>query len=406
MDIFDDEDDKLTVTVEHEGQQHVVSWYRNTHEADVREAVLCACDSIADTGFTLFDSSGFPVQLSEVRSGEVYSLSPGQEIKGQEKVIGDRWRRVNVDIKPLQHLEASRGVEEMQRGANILKHTRSGLPHIRMFQLTVDHKNLVWYSANKSHLDACVSIESIRDLMTGQATSSFQRYPLPMLAHLSFTLLYGSKELNLTCKDEREFDLWVAGLKALMYDCKNLLISKQVLLSHSKRFLNALKENKLSQATAVVFSEAASKRLEDCIVRRQLTPLQIQDKLRKAHQKLIALSKESVEVDASTAAFSKNAFGSDYAVLGIDDEEEEVYATQQNRFSELIDSCQHRLLVIENGLYDTEISSPERRTQLENDLWLVEIDIENANDIFKRVEDIRKPGLGSRLKSWFKSKLL
>jgi hypothetical protein len=407
MDIIDDiVEDKLTVTVEHEGQRHIVSWYRDTSEADVREAFLCACDAIADTGFTLYDSSGFPVQLQSVRSGEVYSLTPGQEIQGLEKVLGDRWRRVNVEVSPLQHLEATRGLEVMQRGTNLLKHTRRGLPHIRMFQLTADLKNLVWFSANKTHFEACVPIVEITELITGQSTSVFQRYPLPMLSHLSFTLCYSKQELNVTCKDEREFDLWVAGLKALMYDSKGLMVSKQVLLSHSHRFLEALKQNKLATATSVIFAEASSKRLEDCIVRRQLTPLQIMEKLRKAHQRLIALSHESAETDSSAASLSKKAYGSDYVELGIDDEEEEVCATQQARFAELINHCQQRLLVIESGFNDTGTMSPERRMQLENELWLVEIDIENANDILKRVEDQRKPGLGSRLKSWFRSKLL
>lgn len=42
--------------------------------------------------------------------------------------------------------------------------------------------------------------------------------------------------LDLTCKDEFEYDHWITGFKALVCNAHNILISKQDLLSHSRRF--------------------------------------------------------------------------------------------------------------------------------------------------------------------------
>lgn len=62
------------------------------------------------------------------------------------------------------------------------------------------------------------------------------------LKHLSFSLYYIDSEgeidtLDLTCKDEYEFDFVVAAFKALLYmkRCQN--ISKLELLKHSRIFM-------------------------------------------------------------------------------------------------------------------------------------------------------------------------
>lgn len=70
-----------------------------------------------------------------------------------------------------------------------------------------------------------------------------------MLEHLSFSIYYNKKTLDLTCINEKEFDLWVAGCKALLFYHKNLTISKNVLLSHSRRFMQKLNENRPNDAT-------------------------------------------------------------------------------------------------------------------------------------------------------------
>lgn len=135
-----DPDGKCTVFIEFQGESHQVTWYTGM---DPKEALLCACDSIVDSGFTLMDSSGHLAQLDELQDKQRYFLQPGDEVKGYEKERGDRWRRVNVAVDSLEHLEAQRALQCMQRGGNMLKHTRHSLPHIRMFELTADQKNLI-----------------------------------------------------------------------------------------------------------------------------------------------------------------------------------------------------------------------------------------------------------------------
>jgi len=47
------------------------------------------------------------------------------------------------------------------------------------------------------------------EIKLGQQTPVFLHYRLPMLEHLSFSIIHGpkgSKTLDLTCKDEFEFD--------------------------------------------------------------------------------------------------------------------------------------------------------------------------------------------------------
>ena len=158
MDSLDISDEKCTISVDYEGQTYKVSWYRGTDYRDVKEAILCACDSIIDSGFTLLDSNGHPSSIEHLRDNEHYTLIPGEELKGYEKVLGDRWRRVNICIDPLQHLEASKAIDIMKHGANLLKHTRGSMPHIRLFQLTSDLKHLIWFTATKSQKESSLPV--------------------------------------------------------------------------------------------------------------------------------------------------------------------------------------------------------------------------------------------------------
>jgi len=71
------------------------------------------------------------------------------------------------------------------------------------------------------------------------------RNPLNGLRHLSFSLYFTNKEgepatLDLTCKDEYEFDFWVAGLKALWYQKQCMVVTKVDLLRHSWLFMKYL----------------------------------------------------------------------------------------------------------------------------------------------------------------------
>ena len=62
-------------------------------------------------------------------------------------------------------------------------------------------------------------------LTEGQQTTVFRRQSRPDFADVSFSLLYGSgsrgglRSLDIVCKDRKEYDTWVRGLK---YDTRSL----------------------------------------------------------------------------------------------------------------------------------------------------------------------------------------
>ena len=118
----------------------------------------------------------------------------------------------------------------MKRGTNLLKHTRYGFPHLRQFQLSEDTKRLLWYSSAKTKDESVVYLEKVTAIQLGQETSNFQSYKLPMLEHLSFSVMTPDRSLDLTCKDEFEFDYWITGLKALVYHHTGRYLNKEQLL--------------------------------------------------------------------------------------------------------------------------------------------------------------------------------
>merc|ERR1719191_974580 len=197
---------------------------------------------------------------------------------------GDRMRRLNVAIEPLLHVEAQKAIERMRKGSNLLKHTHYGFPHLRQFQLSDDRKRLIWYSGAKRKDDSVVQLEEVSEIRLGQQTPVFLHYRLPMLEHLSFSLVYGpkgSKTLDLTCKDEFEFDHWVTGLKAIFYHFKNKPISKMELLKHSKRFNKALEKNNVAIKITKLpeLKEKGHVGLDDCIEIVTHTPQQLETKM-------------------------------------------------------------------------------------------------------------------------------
>lgn len=407
----DAENENSTIEVEYEGRIYSVSWYNDVSEEDVKEAIVCACDAIMDSGFQLYDANGLPIPISNLASGERYLLKPGDELKGYEKALGDRWRRLKLEMDPLRHTEAQKGIECMKEGSNMLKHTRNGPPHIRMFQLTSDMTRLIWYSGNKDYLTSVVDLRQIEDIKTGQRSDTFKKYPIPALDHLSFSIYYDKKTLDITCKDEKEFDLWVAGCKAIFYHFRDMNISKQILLSHSRRFLEALRTEKASKVTSVLYSNPDSKTLEECIVRASFTPGQMSLKLATDRARLTSLSASVANLPERTdydilaqKSDQKLAYGSEYLELDFNEEEDEVYSTEEQRLQELISTCQIRLSELENEFetcHRNNILAP--MAQFENKVWKLEIDIENASDILKRIEKANEGKWSDRVKKWFKN---
>merc|ERR1719389_1658744 len=257
-------------------------------------------------------------------------------------------RRLNVAIEPLLHVEAQKAVERMRKGSNLLKHTHYGFPHLRQFQLSDDRKRLVWYSGAKRKDDSVVQLDEVSEIRLGQTTPVFLHYRLPMLEHLSFSLVYGkngNKSLDLTCKDEFEFDLWVTGLKAIFYHVKNRQISKEELLGHSKRFRKALEKNnvgiKLTKLPEV--KEKGHVGLDDCIEIVTHTPQQLDTKMERLRERLRTMSQQVGRLDHHSAAEMEVDFalltgqGPAYASVFSQDEEAQDEEMEIRRMTQLVE---------------------------------------------------------------------
>jgi len=107
-------------------------------------------------------------------------------------------------------------------------------------------------------------------------------------------------------------------------------------------------------------------------------------------------------------ANTKGAFGEEYCEVVLDDREDEVLATQEERLRSLLDQCQIRLNEIESerDQYSFEESKREAgMSSLESKIWKLEVDVENSADIMQRVEDLVKPKWTKRVTDWIWGKV-
>lgn len=302
----------------------------------------------------------------------------------------------------------------MRRGSNLLKHTHYGFPHLRQFQLSDDQKRLVWYSGAKRKEDSVVNLDEIIEIKLGQQTPTFLHYRLPMLEHLSFSLVYGSKgtkTLDLTCKDEFEFDHWVTGLKAIFYHLKNKQISKEQLLQHSKRFQKAVEKSntgiKLTKLPEV--KEKGHVGLDDCIEIVTHTPQQLDTKMERLRERLKTMSQQVSRLDVHSAAEMEvdlsllTGQGPAYASVFVQDEDAQDEEMEIRRMHELVEQTTQILqqarneLIALNQRQKTDSSgSSEAKTKkkeaiackhIDQLLWKAEVDLENVEDMYLRHVD-------------------
>merc|ERR1712125_1558 len=302
----------------------------------------------------------------------------------------------------------------MRRGSNLLKHTHYGFPHLRQFQLSDDRKRLVWYSGAKRKEDSVIQLDEVAEIRLGQTTPVFLHYRLPMLEHLSFSLVYGpkgSKTLDLTCKDEFEFDLWVTGLKAIFYHVKNRQISKEELLGHSKRFRKALEKNnvgiKLTKLPEV--KEKGHVGLDDCIEIVTHTPQQLDTKMERLRERLRTMSQQVARLDHHSVAELEVDFsiltgqGPAYASVLAQDEDAQDEEMEIRRMHELVEQTTQLLQQARNELIalrqKSEAASSGATGEAANKgkkkeaaackhidqlLWKAEVDLENVEDMYLR----------------------
>eukprot|EP00916_Digyalum_oweni_P001620 GHVL01003097.1.p1 GENE.GHVL01003097.1~~GHVL01003097.1.p1 ORF type:complete len:615 (-),score=123.33 GHVL01003097.1:801-2597(-) len=327
-------DDKIMIFVINKDECTPVAWSTSLPIQDIKEAILCACDAMTNDSFTLSELvdplkahnaeevdgrrlinvegveylRGKPMKFEEFHlliNGGSYLLNTGGDTT-DVTITGDRWRRLKQAVEPLKHVETAEAIKRMKIGSNLLKHTRFGFPHLRQFQLSDDCQRLLWYSANKNKQDSTVILKEMKCIILGQGSKTFQQYRLSMLEHLSFSVMYGNdKSLDITCKDEFEYDYWLIGLKALLFHSKSMAISKQDLMSHSKRFNDAVAK----KAVDVQLTEMAEEKregqvgLDDCID----IPIHSVDALTTHLEKLSdRLKRVSSQVDLQLKEISEN----------------------------------------------------------------------------------------------------
>jgi len=435
-DVVLEDHEKKSIAVYDKGEKHMVGWYADTCKADIREAILCACDAIMNSGFVLRevtegsagddDTVGANGRVYEfedfdqLRSGFSYILEPAKEREDLKDITGDKNRRLQIQIEPMLHVEAQKAVENMRRGANLLKHTRYGFPHLRQFQLSEDRKRLLWYSGAKTKNDSVIIMDSVDEILLGQQTATFSNYRLPMLEHLSFSIKHNGKTLDLTCKDEFEFDHWVTGLKALLYHNKNRMLSKAELLAHSKRFEKAIKKNNLGikLTTLPEVREKGHVGLDDCIEIVSHTTSQLDAKLDRLRERLKAVSAQvskldfhaSAEMEVDVAILSGQ--GPAYASVFREIEDSQDEEMEIRRMLELVEetsgvlqTAQNELLALQKQKDEEEREAAEARNSdapptvagrkekkrmakgnkyIDQLLWKAEVDLENVEDMYVR----------------------
>uniref|UniRef100_A0A0G4HNF8 PH domain-containing protein n=1 Tax=Chromera velia CCMP2878 TaxID=1169474 RepID=A0A0G4HNF8_9ALVE len=371
----------------------------------------------------LYDFEDF----DKLEHGGLYSIEKCSLREDLKKHTVDRWRRLRVLLEPFSHVETQKAISRMQRGTNLLKHTRYTSPHIRHFQLSSDCERLVWYSS-KRMADTMVNAADIHGILLGQQTKNFQHYKIPALEHLSFSILYGppdsEKTLDLTCKDEFEFDHWVTGMKAIIYKKSRKKICKAALLSHSRRFRLAIERNHVAIKLASIpeVKERTVLSLDDCLDIHALPPAELEKKVAKLQARLKTASALVNEIERKKGSETSTAntqseseedvdFGLRFAYESVFTErtKAEDEEMQVNRMYELVDSVTAMLQEARNKLIDigtsgnaaTGIGSDgsvrnrgernEQRQRVSQDskavdslLWRVEVDLENIEDMRQR----------------------
>lgn len=104
----------------------------------------------------------------------------------------------------------------MRRGATMTK-CRAKDQYQRRFYLSEDSLSIRWEPSKDAA--SRLPLASVKFIRLGQCTSAFRKSRnIAQLAHLSFSLVYGSESetLDLIAHRQEDYDRWVAGLQALV----------------------------------------------------------------------------------------------------------------------------------------------------------------------------------------------
>ena len=241
---YQNEPEKITITLIFEDKESQISFNpQDINLEDTKFMFMCSCESLCDTEFDILDFSGKIIDINlinEFKNKSIFYIRKKQTNKLSNLIVDGR-RKLYVEIEPLRHIESQFAIKFMIIGSNLFKLTNKGVTHLRLFQLSNDLKRILWYSKSKNLKEANLSIENIKDISLGQVSEKFCKFPNKALELLSFSIYYYNKNnyyssLDLTCKNEYEFNLWVLGIKALYSHIKGKIISINDLLRNCYKY--------------------------------------------------------------------------------------------------------------------------------------------------------------------------
>lgn len=309
-------EDKITITLLFEDKETKVSWCPSeTSNKDAKFMFLCACDSLIDSHFEIYDSNGALIDhnsLYHFKNNSGFFLHKAKKgTKPIANLLLDDKRKLFVEIEPLKHIEAQTAIKYICVGSNILKQTKKGIPHIKMFQLSSDLKRILWYSKSKKIEQSQIAIDSIKDITLGQISDTFQLFPIKILEEFSFSIYYfvnnnkGNKtkeihSLDLICKNAREFDIWLIAIKALHSHYNSKIISKNDLLSHSLNYQKEIKKGNVGKCSSFLFYSnqeytSKGKCIEKILINRDISLYTLTKRISNLCQRQLKLLEQMIK---------------------------------------------------------------------------------------------------------------
>jgi len=99
----------------------------------------------------------------------------------------------------------------------LLKYCRHNDPHWRHFEVDRTLNYLVWYSPSKSIRKTLISLVDIDEVVLGQKSPGFRKFPHKLLVQQSFSIRYqGNKWLDLVSMTHRDCQMWHYSLNQLL----------------------------------------------------------------------------------------------------------------------------------------------------------------------------------------------
>jgi hypothetical protein len=272
-----------------------------------------------------------------------------------------------------------------------------------------------------------------------------------MLEDCSFSIYYKKKDgkvytLDLTCKDSREFDLWVIGIKALHSHFNKKIISKDELLNHSKSYQEQISKGNIGNCSKFLFYNSESidgkKSLENFIISRKMSLADFARLCLSLCNRVKEL-RNDVEILSLSDEYKTGQKEDGYDMIFADDAIVDDLDTQKSLMINLFKECEttlsilcHSFLIYVKELKkDTHIHEEDMDEYMKNlyniglqlethmpkvevdqekinsefflkeldiKLWKIEIDLENVSDIINRFKQSGNVGMMDKLKGLFK----